>query len=146
MSPRVFVPGVPVAQGSKRYLGRGQRGKLRMAHDNAERLEPWRVTIAAKAEEKMAGGEPTRAGVALALRFIFVRPKSHYGSGRNAELLKPSAPRVPTGKPDIDKLERAVLDALTAIVYVDDSQVVTVNKGKEYGNAAGLDLRWDVIA
>ncbi|MGH7347333.1 MAG: RusA family crossover junction endodeoxyribonuclease [Candidatus Rokuibacteriota bacterium] len=49
-------------------------------------------------------------------------------------------------KPDLDKLVRAVLDACTALAFVDDGQVVALNAGKEYGNAAGLDLSWSVIA
>ena len=32
--------------------------------------------------------------------------------------------------PDLDKLQRAVLDALTGIVYVDDAQVVEIEAGK----------------
>ena len=38
-----------------------------------------------------------------------------------------------TVKPDIDKLTRAVLDALTHHAYDDDCQVVSLNVVKLYG-------------
>ena len=42
--------------------------------------------------------------------------------------------RFVTKSPDLDKLERAVLDALTAVVWVDDSQVAEVDKRKVYAD------------
>ena len=36
-------------------------------------------------------------------------------------------------KPDLDKLLRSVLDALTGIVWVDDSQVVIISARKDFG-------------
>jgi Holliday junction resolvase RusA-like endonuclease len=57
-----------------------------------------------------------------------------------------SAPRLPATRPDIDKLLRAVLDALTGLVFVDDGQVVTVNMAKEYANVTGVELTWHTIA
>jgi Holliday junction resolvase RusA-like endonuclease len=47
-------------------------------------------------------------------------------------VLRPDAPIWVTSKPDIDKLERALLDGMTAVVYVDDDQVVAVRKAKRY--------------
>jgi Holliday junction resolvase RusA-like endonuclease len=35
--------------------------------------------------------------------------------------------------PDLDKLVRAVLDALTAVAYRDDGQVTRITATKEYG-------------
>ncbi|MFZ1730810.1 MAG: RusA family crossover junction endodeoxyribonuclease [Bacteroidota bacterium] len=56
--------------------------------------------------------------------FLLPRPKSHFRSGRNAHLLRETAPRFPTSKPDADKLSRAVLEALTGVAYKDDAQVI----------------------
>lgn len=41
----------------------------------------------------------------------------------------------PWVKPDLDKLERATLDALSGLVYDDDSRVVRVVKEKRFANA-----------
>lgn len=145
MSPRVFVPGVPQPQGSKRFLGRSAKGKVRMA-ESSKLVGPWRERVALVAEKTLDGLEPSRQAIVFNARFIFPRPKGHYGTGRNAGIVKANAPRVPTVKPDLDKLVRAALDGLTAVAFVDDSQVIAINAGKEYGNIAGAELRWDVIA
>ena len=48
----------------------------------------------------------------------------------------------PTVKPDIDKLVRAVLDALTSVVFTDDAQVVALRVDKDYGATwTGVDVR-----
>ncbi|MCR4339570.1 MAG: RusA family crossover junction endodeoxyribonuclease [Gemmatimonadaceae bacterium] len=60
------------------------------------------------------------------------RPAGHYGTGRNAGTVRPCAPEWPTTKPDADKLTRALLDALTGVAYVDDSQVVHLGIRKEW--------------
>jgi Holliday junction resolvase RusA-like endonuclease len=55
----------------------------------------------------------------------FPRPKSHYGTGRNAGKLKATAPTHNDGKPDRDNLDKAILDAMTGIGFMrDDKQVV----------------------
>lgn len=59
-------------------------------------------------------------GVAMSVRVEFVKPKT----------AKQTTPSV---RPDIDKLLRAVLDALTSVAYQDDSQVVSVATVKAYG-------------
>jgi Holliday junction resolvase RusA-like endonuclease len=59
-------------------------------------------------------------GVHLTVRVEFLRPKT-------AKQL------APTVRPDLDKLLRAVMDALTNVAYIDDSQVVSVATSKAYG-------------
>jgi crossover junction endodeoxyribonuclease RusA len=81
---------------------------------------------------------PFDGAVGVIVTFFMPRPKSHYGSGRNALNLKPSAPFYPAVMPDIDKLLRAVLDGLTdAQVWHDDGQVVLVHASKRYEVEAG---------
>ena len=50
-------------------------------------------------------------------------------------MLRSSAPRAP-GRPDLDKLCRAALDAMTGVVYVDDAQVAILSAAKEWGDTA----------
>lgn len=139
MSPRVWVPGVPAPQGSKRHVGRG------VLVESAKAVGPWRERVALAVAEVLVWTEDDgapRGAMLVNVRFIFTRPKAHFGTGKNAATVKPHAPRLPAGRPDLDKLARAVLDALTGIAYVDDAQVVALNVGKEYGNAAGADIVW----
>lgn len=109
----LFVAGVPVQQGSKNHVGGG-----RMI-DSAKGLKPWRqlVALAAQQEMKRAGLPtlPAKIEVTVEATFVFKRLSA--------------TPKRVTGRtpmvvyPDIDKLLRAILDALTGVCYPDDGQV-----------------------
>lgn len=62
--------------------------------------------------------------VALCVKVYMQRPKGHYGTGKNAQILKANAPKFCSTKPDLDKVIRAVQDCATGIWFRDDSQVV----------------------
>jgi hypothetical protein len=62
--------------------------------------------------------------VELSVQFYFSRPKSHYGSGKNADVLKASAPTYHAQSPDLAKLVRSLEDGMTGAVWQDDRQVV----------------------
>lgn len=125
-----FVPGIPVQQGSKRHVG---NGRMIEASPN---LKPWRLAVTYAARE--ARGRmpyPYFLPIDVTLRFWFPRPKSHYGTGKNAGVLKSSAPVWKSSAPDIDKLTRAMLDGMTdAGVWKDDAQVVSLIVLKRYAN------------
>lgn len=70
--------------------------------------------------------------VAITCTFYKCRPKSHYGSGRNAEVLKDAAPAFPLHAPDVTKLWRGFEDALTGVLWHDDSRVVAQPIFEEY--------------
>ena len=72
--------------------------------------------------------------LSVSFSFAMPRPGSHYGTGRNADKLKPSAPAGHTSKPDITKLIRSTEDALKGIAWVDDTQIVSQSAGKMYTN------------
>jgi len=124
----VTVIGTPVPQGSMRALGPG-----RMVHSNATALRPWRDTLAWHVREDMlAQGAPAFEGpVVVTATFTLPRPKSAV-----------KARWAPDRKPDLDKLARSLLDALTAGGAVaDDAQVVTLAVSKVYavgGNVPGV--------
>jgi crossover junction endodeoxyribonuclease RusA len=125
------VHGLPISQGSKNPFG---------GESNAKKLKPWRASIAAEAGEQM-NGQPLESGpVRLYGAFYFPRPKSHYGTGRNAGVLKASAPKHITKVPDLDKLVRAVGDALTNVVLRDDAQIVHLYVWKLWGEAARCEI------
>lgn len=83
-------------------------------------------------------GEPRLPDVALKMEctFIFERPGSHFGTGRNAGKLKPSAPKYPTGRPDSSNLVKLVEDALNGNAFKDDSRIVHSQMDKAYGTRA----------
>jgi len=129
------VFGTPIAQGSKRLVT-AKSGRPVLI-ESAKGLGPWRAMIKQEAGRRMHEWklETTRAPVQVSLYFYFQRPQSHYGTGRNAHQLLPSAPSQPAVQPDIDKIARAVLDALTGTVFADDKQVVSLVCRKHYADA-----------
>ncbi len=76
---------------------------------------------------------PMECPLAVEMVFVKVRPQGHYRTGRYSELLKDSAPRYPTTRPDSGKLGRSVLDALTGLLWKDDSLIVDERLSKEFG-------------
>jgi Holliday junction resolvase RusA-like endonuclease len=82
----------------------------------------------------MAGAEPLAEPLQMRLMFFLPRPKGHFGTGKNSAKLKASAPLAPAVKPDLDKLVRAVLDALTGVVFRDDCQVAGLSCSKLYAD------------
>jgi Holliday junction resolvase RusA-like endonuclease len=116
------VPGVPVPQGSKNAWG---------GEDNPH-TKSWRASIAARALESVVDG-PLLGPVHVDVSFVFPRPKAHYRTGRYSDQLREDAPFWHSAKPDLDKLQRAIGDALNGIVIRDDSQIAFWVVSKYYG-------------
>lgn len=116
MTLSFFVPGLPVAQGSiTKFPVRNRPGVFNMT-SSAKGLKPWRYTVAYTALEAMqkAGAKPTTEAVAIGLTFVMHRPKR----------LSAKKPTPRHGSlPDMDKLIRAIFDALTGVAWQNDSQV-----------------------
>jgi Holliday junction resolvase RusA-like endonuclease len=131
-----FVPGIPAQQGNHRTNQYGA------TYETSKNHAPWRDSIiyaAREARPKMADDGILFAGpVAAELTFIFPRPKSHY---RTNGQLKPNAPYYKTSAPDLDKLIRATLDAITvAGIWQNDAQVVMIQGGgKVYTQPNGIN-------
>ena len=156
MTIRFEVLGRPVTQGSTRVVPLKAKGggyqmrpdgrpKLIPIHDKDKELKAWRQEVASIARSVYNG--PLLAGpVSLFLVFERPRPANHYGTGRNAGKLKPDAPSHPIQKPDSIKLTRAVEDALTGVVWVDDSQVCGHEIYKQWGDCFRVSVMISEIA
>lgn len=137
----IIAHGTPIPQGSK--TGGIVKGRVILRDANAKRLKPWRTLVAKAAVGAMHYHDPATGPVRVICHFTFPRPTSHYRTGRNADLLRDNAPTWPTGHGlgDVDKLLRAVLDALTdADVWGDDAQVVDVRGRKFFAGEHELAL------
>ena len=83
--------------------------------------------------------------------FLFPRPKSHFGTGRNADKLKASAPVhcISRAHGDTSKLIRSTEDAISASsgypVIEDDSQVELVCEKRYVTDAEGCGAYIRVI-
>lgn len=129
-----FVHGIPVGKGSGRAFYSAKKKKAFVIQDNDQRQKPWVSMVSMKAEE--TGLKPVQGPVAVILTFFMPRLKSH----SNKKGLKPDAPVNHTSTPDIDKLERAVLDALTSIAWFDDKQVCDLHATKSYADIPGVQI------
>lgn len=115
------VDGAPVPQGSMRaFIPKGWQRAI-ITSDNPK-LKQWRACVNIAAQSAMQGqmaakGEP----IQMNIWFYFRRPKE-YGH-----------PDYKTTKPDVDKLARSIMDSLTGVAYVDDSQVVKLVVWKLFG-------------
>ncbi len=140
---RFEVVGVePVSQGEVRFYGQGRVAHGRPAH--AAALAAWRGAIEREAGKAMveAGMEPFAGPVAVEATFWIQRPLAHYAGRRRSHALRRDATTLmPVVKPDVDKLIRAILDALGggagSACFLDDSQVVELHAAKYYVARAG---------
>lgn len=130
----LVVHGRPAPQGSKKGFAT-KTGKVAMV-EMSRHVKPWREDVRAAALRVVASdpaGFPITGPLSVDMVFSIARPKGHYGTGRNAEILKPSAPRFPASMPDLSKLLRATEDALTSAgLWTDDARVV------DYGRLAKI--------
>jgi crossover junction endodeoxyribonuclease RusA len=128
----VWVPGTPAPQGSMKGYVRGKRAVL--VSDN-KRTMPWRETIRAVLRANGHGCELLDCPVFVSMSLYFKRPPSHY----TKKGLKPRAPFAPvsTRHGDLDKLMRAVGDALTGVVVRDDSRIIDARIAKLYCDPGG---------
>ena len=138
MTVSFVVFGTPAPQGSKTLTRYGMR-------EANKGTRPWREAVAWHAAEAMAEKELLEGPLLLEATFVFPRPKSHYGTGRRAGGLKATAPFYCATRPDVDKLQRAIGDAMAGIVYREDAQIVRIAAFKAYGKPHA-DIRVSEIA
>jgi crossover junction endodeoxyribonuclease RusA len=126
MSIRLFIPGDPKPQGSKKSLGNN------IMVESCGALRPWRESI----RWALQGRGSISGPVIVHCEFVMRRPKS-------------ASPRKPTPwadkrNGDIDKLCRAVGDALTSAGTIeDDCKIVSmppVKRIAEVGEMSGVWL------
>ena len=109
-------------QGSKRSVGHG------ILLETNKRLRPWRALVT---DAALATNQPLlNTAVGISITFRFLRPKAHFN--KSGLSLKAPAHLTSKQKGDIDKLSRAILDALTGSLLQDDSQVVQLSAHKRY--------------
>lgn len=122
----IRVQGRARTAGSHRWTGRA----ITHADDSTG---AWMQEVRKAAHDAFSDKPLLSGPVKFTAQFFFARPAAHFGTGRNAGKLKPSAPPFPHKKrgTDLAKLIRAVEDALTKTVWFDDVLVV------EYGEGTG---------
>jgi crossover junction endodeoxyribonuclease RusA len=130
------VLGIPQSQGSIRaFVPKGWK-RPTLTSTNKE-LKPWRQEVASNAHTAMMDAFQSgciEGPVRVEANFYFCRPKS-----RKKETHKVT-------KPDLDKLARALLDAMAGTVYANDSQVSQLWVSKFFDSNAKTWVRVTTLA
>lgn len=124
------VIGIPKAQPRAKACIRGLHASV---YDPGT-ANDWKTSVkvaAAQAWNKLQFTAP----VSLSIEFRIPRPKSHFRASGD---LKPNAPVWAGRKPDLDNLEKAIMDALTDLgVWSDDALVVSKATRKVFCQSTG---------
>jgi crossover junction endodeoxyribonuclease RusA len=123
------VYGVAQPKGNMRaFIKRGM--KYPIVTETNRNVRSWSQLIAEGASQALAetGGRQLIGPVAVGVRFALPRPKKYQKRG-----LDPAH----CTAPDLDKLIRAVLDALSQVAFLDDAQVVYISATKAYAPVDG---------
>ena len=83
--------------------------------------------------KQYAPKSPTTKNIELYIIFCYKRPRSHDISKNKILKLKPDAPMYRASTPDLDNLEKFVMDSYQGVFYKDDAQIVRLSSEKVYG-------------
>ena len=131
MSITFSVDGDPVPQPRPKISTRGGFGRAYVEAKHP--VHQYRTALAAAAA--VAGAVTNDEPVSVVIDAVFERPKSHL----NKSGVKATAPRLP--RCDVDNIAKAVLDALTGYVWLDDAQVQRLVVEKTYGTTGRTTVR-----
>jgi Holliday junction resolvase RusA-like endonuclease len=149
---RVWIPGIPKPAGSKKafpiFKGKGDSRKWvsNAVVDACDKSKDWKQTVRYAIAQHIREYPSEVYGQIwdspLWVKFCFHMPrlKAHYRKSRGVVSLKPNAPNRPVVKPDLLKLARGAEDAMTGVVYRDDSQIVIEQLEKVYAELPGVEI------
>jgi Holliday junction resolvase RusA-like endonuclease len=133
---KITVFGRPQQKGSKQpFVNKRKDGSTfaGMKDDNPK-AKQWQDAVRSAAAQ-IYQGELLRQPCRIEIVCYFARPQSHFGSGKNADKLKPSAPMYHEQTPDWDKLARTICDGLSGIVVDDDKRFCQGETRREWTTA-----------
>ena len=114
---RFVVYGTPRPQGSHVAFMDKRTGALRVKDANAITHAAWRNSVTAQAMQARRGRPPITTAVRLEVCYRFTMPQAMRSRFGHTEPFKVSAP-------DLDKLDRAIYDALTASQLIIDDSII----------------------
>ena len=123
-----FVPGTPVGKGRPRAARRGSS----MVMFTPEKTANYSALVADHAGLAMAGQPPLTGPLEVCLDMQFPIPSSWSKAHKAAAL---AGTELPTGRPDVDNVAKAILDACNGVVFRDDAQVVVLVATKRFSEA-----------
>jgi Holliday junction resolvase RusA-like endonuclease len=135
----IEVLGRPSPKGSMRafVVGKVNPRAVITAGNDSVGLKLWAGLVAEAARGAMEGRRIyVDTPLIVNITFRMTRPTGHVSKATG--LILKSAPTWPAVKPDIDKLARSTLDALTGVVFDDDSRIVSLAATKIWAIGSGV--------
>lgn len=120
------VPGEPVAKARARSFVRNGH----VAHYTPEKTARYENLVRLAAQQAMAGRSPIEGPVRLTVVAILGIPVSWSLKKQRAAAV---GEVLPTKKPDLDNILKAIKDGMNGVTWRDDAQVVQVVASKAYG-------------
>lgn len=128
-----FVPGKPVGKGRPRAARRGAG----VVMFTPEKTADYEALVAAAASNAMrAEAGPLFTGPLEAVLEMRIPIPVSWSKAHKAAAL--AGAELPTSKPDIDNVAKAILDACNGVVFRDDAQVVMLAATKAFSDEPGV--------
>ena len=128
-----MVEGTPVPKGRPRFA---RRGKFVSTYSPKTTVD-YETKVAEAAQLAMGGSEPLETPVGAYIYITLPIPAS-YSKKRKQECL--SGNERPTKKSDIDNYCKAIFDGMGGIVFLNDSQIVSLHSTKVYGTIGMVEV------
>lgn len=128
-----MVEGTPVPKGRPRFA---RRGKFVSTYSPKTTVD-YETKVSEAARLAMGGSEPLETPVGAYIYITLPIPAS-YSKKRTQACL--SGQERPTKKSDIDNFCKAIFDGMNGIVFLDDSQVVSLHSTKVYGTVGMVEV------
>lgn len=138
LSVEFVVPGEPRAKGRARSrIAKGRTGQQFVTHYTPKETVEYENLVRMAAHEAMAGAAPSSFPCAVSI-WAFCSVPASWSNKKRAKALAGEV--MPTGKPDLDNLEKAILDGMNKIVFRDDAVVCDVIKRKRYAETPRVQV------
>ena len=132
---RIFIsiPGDPKSLKRHRTV---KVGKFMKEYDPSSEDKSTLVNISyAQRPDKPLGGP-----ISMTVKAFFIRPKSHFYTGKRADILRTDAPMFKTSKPDASNIVKLLEDAYNKIMFHDDSQICMLQVIKLYSETPRTEI------
>jgi Holliday junction resolvase RusA-like endonuclease len=130
----ITVPVEAVPKGSVRAFIAPKQNRAIIVQDKHYQLRLYESILRDHLSQAMQSQSLFEGPVRVRIVFNRSRPKSRRKKAMYAAT-----------RPDIDKLARAVLDAMTGIVFIDDAQVAGLIAEKRYADRASVEITVEEI-
>ena len=128
-----MVEGNPVGKGRPKFARRGNF----VSTYTPTKTRDYETIIKEAAQKAMGSNDLLETPVTVAIHITVPIPKSHSIKRIKACL---SGSERPIKKPDIDNIAKCFLDAMNEVVYLDDTQVLTLHITKVYGTVGMVEV------